>query len=72
MKEDPPTPPQPNESPPEDCLDSWKEIADYLGRQVRTVQRWEKSEGMPIDRHFHGKAGTVKAYKSEIDAWLQQ
>ncbi|MBZ5644416.1 MAG: tetratricopeptide repeat protein, partial [Acidobacteriia bacterium] len=58
--------------PPEDCLDSWKEIADYLGRQVRTVQRWEKSEGMPIDRHFHGKAGTVKAYKSEIDAWLQQ
>jgi TolB-like protein len=72
VKEDPPRSQPPNGRPPEDCLDSWKEIADYLGRQVRTVQRWEKSEGMPIDRHFHGKAGTVKAYKSEIDAWLQQ
>jgi len=72
VKEDPLKPQAPSEHPPEDCLDSWKEIADYLGRQVRTVQRWEKSEGMPVDRHFHGKAGTVKAYKSEIDAWLQQ
>ena len=31
-------------------LDSWKEIAAYLGRDVRTVQRWERREGLPIHR----------------------
>jgi len=71
VREDPPKPQAPNERPPEDCLDSWKEIADYLARQVRTVQRWEKAEGLPVHRHLHDKAGTVKAYKSEIDGWLQ-
>ncbi len=71
MREDPPKPQAPNERPPEDCLDSWKEIADYLARQVRTVQRWEKAESLPVHRHRHDKAGTVKAYKSEIDGWLQ-
>ena len=25
-----------------DRLDSWKEIASYLGRSVRTVTRWEE------------------------------
>ena len=37
----------PSGSPPEDRLDSWKEIAAYLNRDVTTVQRWEKREGMP-------------------------
>ena len=32
-------------------LDSWKEIAGYLGREVRTVQGWEKNEGLPVHRH---------------------
>src|SRR3954470_21465886 len=50
-------------------LDSWKEIAVYLGRDVRTVQRWEKKEGLPVHRHLHEKLGTVYAYKSEIDTW---
>jgi TolB-like protein/Flp pilus assembly protein TadD len=50
-------------------LDSWKEIAVYLGRDVRTVQRWEKKEGLPVHRHLHEKLGTVYAYKSELDAW---
>jgi len=53
----------------EDQLDSWKEIAVYLGRDVRTVQRWEKVEGLPVHRHVHEKQGTVFAYRSEIDAW---
>lgn len=54
-----------------DCLDSWKEIAVYLRREVRTVQRWEKREGLPVHRQFHSKAGTVCAFKHEIDAWLK-
>jgi TolB-like protein/tetratricopeptide (TPR) repeat protein len=50
-------------------FDSWKEIAAYLKREVRTVQRWEKTEGLPIRRHQHQKQGSVFAYKSELDAW---
>ncbi|HKW36002.1 MAG TPA: tetratricopeptide repeat protein [Candidatus Acidoferrum sp.] len=50
-------------------LDSWKEIADYLDREVRTVQRWEKTEGLPVHRHEHQKKSTVYAYTSELDDW---
>lgn len=53
-------------------LDSWKEIAVYLRRQVRTVNLWEKTEGLPVHRHLHSKRGTVYAYKSELDAWRRQ
>jgi len=56
--------------PERDRLDSWKEIAVYLGREVRTAQRWEKREGLPIHRHIHEKASSVCAFKHEIDAWL--
>ena len=38
-------------------LDSWKEIASYLERTVRTVQRWEKKDGLPVHRHQHEKRG---------------
>src|SRR5437764_2516702 len=50
-------------------LDSWKEIGAYLKRDVSTVQRWEKKEGLPVHRHQHEKLGTVYAFQSEIDAW---
>ncbi|HLJ29879.1 MAG TPA: tetratricopeptide repeat protein [Candidatus Angelobacter sp.] len=53
-----------------DRLDSWKEIASYLRRDVRTVQRWEKKEGLPVYRHQHDKLGSVYAYKPELDAWF--
>ena len=53
----------------QDRLDSWKDIAAYLQREVRTVQLWEKNEGLPVHRHTHIKRGTVYAYKPEIDAW---
>jgi len=53
-------------------LDTWKEIAVYLGRVVRTAQRWQKTEGLPVHRHFHAKASTVYAFKYEVDAWLQR
>ena len=52
-------------------LDTWKEIAVYLDREVRTVQRWEKREGLPVRRHFRVNGGTVYASKKEIDAWLR-
>jgi len=52
-----------------DRLDSWKEIAAYLKRSVRTVTRWEREEGLPIHRHLHSKSGSVYAYKAELDAW---
>ncbi len=52
-------------------LDSWKEIAAYLGRDVTTVQRWEKREAMPVHRHLHDKRGSVYALAPELDAWLK-
>lgn len=55
-----------------DRLDSWKEIASYLGREVRTVQLWEKNEGLPVHRHFHKQLGSVFGFRSEIESWSQQ
>ena len=54
--------------PPDDRLDSWKEIAAYLRRDESTVRRWEK-EGLPVHRHRHKLRAAVFAYKSELDAW---
>ena len=53
-------------------LDSWKEIADYLCRDVTTVQRWEKEKGLPIHRLPGGKRHPVFAYQDEIDAWYSR
>lgn len=49
-----------------DRLDSWKEIAAFLKRGVRTVQRWERLEGLPVHRHRHDKLGSIFAYRSEV------
>ncbi len=54
----------------EERLESWKEVASYLGKTVRTVQRWEKHEGLPVHRHQHDKRGTIIAYPAELDRWL--
>lgn len=59
------------EKPVEVRLESWKEIAAHLGRDVTTVQRWEKREGMPVHRHLHDKRGSVYALASELEEWLQ-
>jgi Tol biopolymer transport system component len=56
---------QPTEQP----LESWKEIAAHLKRDVRTVMRWEKSEGLPVHRYLHQARSSVYAYPSELDAW---
>ena len=50
-------------------LDSWKAIAAYLSRDVTTVRRWEKHEGLPVHRHRHVKLGSVHAFTNEIDEW---
>ncbi len=63
----PGTPPSARAS--EDRLDSWKEIAAYLNRDVTTVQRWEKRENMPVHRHLHDRMGSVYASRAELDAW---
>ena len=60
-------PRRPSEAP--ERLESWKEIAAYLGREVRTVQGWEKNEGLPVHRHQHAKQGSVYAFRTELDAW---
>lgn len=52
-------------------LDSWKEIARYLGRDVRTVIRWEE-RGLPVHRIPGGKIPRVFAFTDELDAWLHQ
>ncbi len=57
--------------PPEDRLDSWKEIAAYLNRDVTTVQRWEKREGMPVHRHLHDRVGSVYAFRTDLDEWAR-
>jgi len=53
-------------------LESWKEIAAYLGRGVSTVQRWEREEGLPVHRHLHKKRGSTYAHREEVDAWWSQ
>src|SRR5262249_32564864 len=57
--------------PPDDRLDSWKEIAAYFGRGVRTVQRWESEEGLPVHRLTHDKGGHVYARPAELAAWWE-
>jgi Tol biopolymer transport system component len=71
MGEPPPATPT-RERPLEDRLDSWKEIAAYLKRDVTTVQRWEKREGMPVHRHLHDRIGSVYASRVELDAWTRR
>jgi TolB-like protein/thioredoxin-like negative regulator of GroEL len=52
-------------------LDSWKAIANYLGKSVRTARRWEAEEGLPVRRQMHRSQGTVYAYQADIDAWRE-
>lgn len=51
-------------------LNSWKEIAAYLGRDPRTLQLWEKEQGFPVHRLNHRARASVYAYPAEVDAWL--
>src|SRR5207248_10669925 len=56
----------------DDRLDGWKAIALYLKRDLRTVQRWERLEGLPIHRQIHQKQATAYAYRTELDSWRRR
>src|SRR5579875_2058462 len=51
-------------------LTSWKEIASYLGKGVRTVQRWEKDFGLPVRRPINSDKSAILARTSDLDAWI--
>ena len=53
----------------EAVLTSWKEIAEYMGKGVRSLQRWEREMGFPVHRPCVKQRGVVLAYPSELDAW---
>jgi hypothetical protein len=53
------------------ALTSWKDIAEYLGKGVRTLQRWEDQLGLPVHRPTEGLKSAVLAVPEEIDAWVQ-
>ncbi len=52
-------------------LNSWKEVATYLEVSVRTAQRWETLEQLPVHRHQHEKLGSIHAYRSDLDLWRE-
>lgn len=56
----------------EGYLSSWKEIAQYLGWDIKTCQRWEKGRGLPIHRLEGTKKSRVVAYQDELDLWLKE
>ena len=53
-----------------ESLQSWKEIACYMKRGVRTVQRWEREAALPVRRNGTGERSAVFAFPSEIDNWM--
>ena len=58
------------ETPPRaGILTCWKEIAAFFHRDVRTVQRWEREQGLPVHRHAHQRRSSVYAYPDELEAW---
>jgi tetratricopeptide (TPR) repeat protein len=55
-----------------DLLQSWKEIAVHLGRSERTCRRWENEFRLPVHRMDGSPRGSVFAYKSELDTWMDE
>jgi hypothetical protein len=53
-------------------LTSWKEIATYLGKSVRTVQRWEATLGLPVRRPNANDRNIVVALPAELDEWIKK
>lgn len=61
-----------DQAPKQPVLTSWKEIAAFFNREVRTVQRWEKEEGLPVHRHLHRRQSSVYAYPEELQSWWRE
>jgi PAS domain-containing protein len=56
---------------PRTAMHSWREIADYLGASVKTVQRWEQIHDFPVRRLRGAKGAMVFALRDEIDRWMR-
>jgi hypothetical protein len=54
-----------------EVLRSWKEIANYVGASVKTVQRWEQHYNFPIRRLKRCKGAAVFALKADVDSWVR-
>jgi hypothetical protein len=61
---------QMNTLPDEEVFTCWKQIAAYMNRGVRTVQRWEASEGLPVRRPNGNFHGYIYASSKDLDRWL--
>lgn len=57
---------------PSTRLDSWKDIARYLRRDVSTVMRWERDRSLPVHRVPGGRVQRVYAYPEELNRWLAE
>lgn len=53
-----------------EIISGWKDIANYLQKGVRTVQRYEREVGLPVRRPAGKSAGSVMATKAELDGWV--
>ena len=53
-----------------ELFSGWKEIANYFGKGVRTVQRYERELGLPVRRPPGKTCGSVMATTAELDAWI--
>jgi hypothetical protein len=53
-----------------EVLSGWKDIANYLGKGVRTVQRYERELSLPIRRPSRNARGSVMATQSELKSWV--
>jgi hypothetical protein len=57
------------QGPDSEVLQSWKDVSRYLNSDIRTLQRWERTRGLPIRRMPGGTKPRVYAIKSELDRW---
>jgi hypothetical protein len=58
------------EGQPAVLLTSWKEIAAYMDKAVRTVQRWERDYGLPVRRPLGTRGNAVLARPRDLDEWV--
>ena len=65
---------QPHEKAPiaGEVIRSWKDIAEYVGTCVKTLQRWEHAYGFPVRRLSHNKGAVVFTLTKEVDDWINR
>ena len=55
-----------------EVLTCWKDIAQYMGKAVRTVQRWEREFQLPVKRlDDFGYKSAVLARPEDLDSWFR-